>query len=97
MPENKTTSYSVSALGSPTKKKLDKKIITLKVSAGQIISSVPLDVPCRVCGYANGVVVRRKMSAFAVKCGKCDSFQFFANDDQLEIIANSLPVGGCDE
>jgi hypothetical protein len=62
-----------------------------------MITSIPLIKPCKACEYSNGVVVRRKKVAFAVKCGNCDSFQFPANDEQLEIIANSLPVGGQDD
>lgn len=97
MPGKPSTFLSVPALGSKSRKNPSRESIALKDSASQIITSVPLAVPCQSCGYASGVVVRRKKIAFAVKCGNCDAFQFPVTDEQLEIIAASLPVGGCDE
>jgi hypothetical protein len=56
-------------------------------------TSLPLDKPCKACGYSQGVVIRRKKIAFAVKCASCDTFQFPTTDDQLEILAAVLPCG----
>jgi hypothetical protein len=98
MPQKQATSYSVAAPGNQRKKNsLTNNNYSESYHNSQPITSIPLDKDCYACGYSRGVVIRRKKVAFAVKCGSCDTFQFLATDEQLEILAAVMPVGGCDE
>ena len=62
-------------------------------------TSAPLINPCKSCGYEVGNLIKCPDGRFAIKCGRCDRYQFstIINGDQLEIIAAGLPCGGCDE
>jgi len=51
----------------------------MKKTRTQAPATLTLKSPCFACGYENGLLLKQYGNRYAVKCGKCGTYQYSVN------------------